>query len=1016
MANFGILAKLGLDASGLKKGLSEAKGSAEKFGVALGAVVKAGAIAAGAAITAMTMKGVKDFVEFEKKMSEVFTLLPGASQKAMGALTDDMRELARTIGIDTTDAVNGLYQAISAGVPKENAADFLKIAAKAAIAGVSDLETSVGALTTILNGYSMETSQAERVSDVLFSVVKNGVTTFGELGTNIGKVTPLAAALGISIEDLGGMFVVLTKQMGAGKTAEAATSLRSMLAELGKASMKAFKNFQEASGTTFPKFIKEGGSVKDALKLLTEHAERSGKSLVDMFRGVEAGMGALMLAKNGTRDLGAAMAAVAGDTGAMRQAYEVMAATTAQKMEQMKASMKDMGMTLGAIVMPMVQAAVGGLTKTFDVLRVGVTKSLAWIEENPRTIRFLVKSFKALAAVLLLVQAKAILLGIGMAALRTGMIVFNLTIGKMIAGWRALTIAMAANPIGAIVAVAAAAAAILAFGSAAGDAAKAVKEGLNEVLQQSRDRTENLRESTKRYRQETKDLLATLTEMQKMEALGAAGVTESQSALEIEKDRLATARQRYKEGLESHARLTKEEDKARKDALVRLKEFEKLHKKAEDRAIFRQGLQEGYAGITRDLAALEKEIATAKIDEADALRNIKDLTEKVAAQEAGRIKSFKEAKQIIEDTRREWSLSRTEMGKVQLLNEKVIRLERERKALLAPLAKGRALEADSLEKLKKLDLDLLNTEKQIADILGNRVNKLRAQEVKILQDELNFLQGQLALEGQLADAAREGAKAAEDRVAVLRKAHEEAVKGVDAQRKFWNVDVKGNPVANVREMRKEFNAMRRGGTFKGTFKEFEEMKKEEMRAAVAKRDAIVKEGKDKKQEAAELRKKEGEHIKKWQEISDKIVVAKTKLLDRENELLDKEKKTLEQITDERIKLENALGDVRDALAGAQGAVAPPIAQAMQGLGNQLGNLGAVIGNAAGMAGGASAGGGLFGTSGGTGGAGGGSGAATETEVSLPDVEGDQATDQRLDNIDEKLGDIRNSIEGGVRNL
>ena len=141
-----------------------------------------------------------------------------SNQKSMGKMQEDVRRLATTMGVDLTDAVNGLYQAISAGVPSSNAVSFLETASKTAIAGVATLEDSVGALTTILNGYGMEVREANKVSDVLFSVVKNGVTTMTELGQNIGKVTPIASALGVEIDEVGAMFATLTKQMGSGKT------------------------------------------------------------------------------------------------------------------------------------------------------------------------------------------------------------------------------------------------------------------------------------------------------------------------------------------------------------------------------------------------------------------------------------------------------------------------------------------------------------------------------------------------------------------------------------------------------------------------------------------------------------------------------------------------------------------------------------------------------------------------------------------------------------------------------
>jgi len=316
-----ILARLGLDSSDFKSGLSDASRQTSGFSSTLTSAVTSAAKLAGAALAGLAIKGTADMVRFQKGISEVFTLMPGISKAAMGQMEEDVRKLSVTMGIDLNDAVSSLYQAISAGVDPNNAIDFLKQSAKTAIGGVATLEDSVGALTTIINGYGMSAKEATRVSDVLFSVVKNGVTNMTELGQNIGKVTPIAASLGVTIEEVGAMFAVLTKQMGAGKTAEAGTAIRSMLAELAKEGMKANENFKALGKGGFKEFIANGGQVGEALMMMKENAEASGKSLMDLFRGVEAGNGALMLVTQGGKELSAQLRNVQQDAGATQTAF-----------------------------------------------------------------------------------------------------------------------------------------------------------------------------------------------------------------------------------------------------------------------------------------------------------------------------------------------------------------------------------------------------------------------------------------------------------------------------------------------------------------------------------------------------------------------------------------------------------------------------------------------------------------------------------------------------------------------
>ncbi len=110
------------------------------------------------------------------------------------------------------DAVGGLYQALSAGIPPDNAIEFLRTSGKAAVAGVSNIETAVDGISSVLNAYSMGMQGTGKISDLFFETVRLGKTTFDELAQNIGKVAPIANSAGVGIDQLFGAYATLTKQ------------------------------------------------------------------------------------------------------------------------------------------------------------------------------------------------------------------------------------------------------------------------------------------------------------------------------------------------------------------------------------------------------------------------------------------------------------------------------------------------------------------------------------------------------------------------------------------------------------------------------------------------------------------------------------------------------------------------------------------------------------------------------------------------------------------------------------
>ena len=112
---------------------------------------------------------IKSGAEIEKAFSEVRTLLPQIGDEAFGALQADVLAFAKETGTTTSVAIPALYQAISAGVPTDNVVDFMRIASAAAIGGVTDLETAVDGITSVVNAYGAENVSAQQASDLLFT-------------------------------------------------------------------------------------------------------------------------------------------------------------------------------------------------------------------------------------------------------------------------------------------------------------------------------------------------------------------------------------------------------------------------------------------------------------------------------------------------------------------------------------------------------------------------------------------------------------------------------------------------------------------------------------------------------------------------------------------------------------------------------------------------------------------------------------------------------------------------------
>lgn len=304
------------------RGMSDLKTQALADLKAVSLAVSASAGAAAAAAGAMGMAGLQAFSSFEKGMNEVFTLLPGMTASAKEKMAADVNAMAAEMSVLPSQVIPALYQALSSGVPSDNVFAFLKIAQQAAVGGVTTLAESVKGLASVVNAYGADVIDAGRASDIMFTTVRLGMTTFGELSGSLFNVAPVAASLGVKFEEVAAAMAAIT--LAGTPTSVAATSLRAALAELGKAGGIAYENFKKISGVGFPEFISKGGTFQQALIMMKEHAAKTGTRFEDLFGAIEAVGAVSILAGKGAKTFADDLAAMNGSAGATGTAFEQM--------------------------------------------------------------------------------------------------------------------------------------------------------------------------------------------------------------------------------------------------------------------------------------------------------------------------------------------------------------------------------------------------------------------------------------------------------------------------------------------------------------------------------------------------------------------------------------------------------------------------------------------------------------------------------------------------------------------
>ena len=379
---FDLYAEISLDNSSYMEGLKTSEGAGKDFESSLKdntSKTKTGFDTLSTAVSAcktvlatvgigFTMdKVIKGLSEAYNEATKLDEKLRGAST-LYGSVAVDQTKLVdnlKSISLQTGESLEVLgqtvYDAMSAGVqPTEDMAEVLQVvsaSSKLAKAGFTDTNTAMKASLSVINAYGMGIENINKVSDILLNTQNLGVTTVGELSNALSKVTPVASAFGVSIENVTSALALMTKQ--GTNTEVASTGLSSILSELGKSGTTASENLQKASlsagltETSFKGLLDSGKSLGDILDIMSQYAEQNNLSLVDMFSSIEAGKSALQITNAGAEEFNKTLDSMETATGLVSESFEKMV-TPSQKLDSAIATLKT---TIGEKLKPAVDSA-----------------------------------------------------------------------------------------------------------------------------------------------------------------------------------------------------------------------------------------------------------------------------------------------------------------------------------------------------------------------------------------------------------------------------------------------------------------------------------------------------------------------------------------------------------------------------------------------------------------------------------------------------------------------------------
>ncbi len=180
---------------------------------------------AGAGLSA----GIRLIADFEQQMSTV-AAITGATTDQFAALREEAQRLGDTTRFSASQAAEGMQFLARAGFEVDEILESVDDTLLLAQAGALGLGRAADIASNILTGFRLEAAEASRVVDVLALASNSANTNVEQLGEAMKFVAPVAAGLGVSVEEAAAAVSALSDAGLQGSLA--GTGLRRVLSEL----------------------------------------------------------------------------------------------------------------------------------------------------------------------------------------------------------------------------------------------------------------------------------------------------------------------------------------------------------------------------------------------------------------------------------------------------------------------------------------------------------------------------------------------------------------------------------------------------------------------------------------------------------------------------------------------------------------------------------------------------------------------------------------------------------------
>jgi TP901 family phage tail tape measure protein len=318
--------------------------------------------------------------EYSRAIAEVNSILP-KNQKLTEAQIDTFIRLSSLYGKSAQSEAKAFYEIVSGGV--EDTATAFKIlrqANEAATAGLTDVNVAAKVLTSTFNAFAQQGTTVNQITDSLFQAVKDGQTTFNELSSTLGRVAPIAASVGIRIDEVAGSIAFLTKS--GIQTDQAITGLRAVLSSIIKPSKEAADEANRLGISFGAQAIQKAGGFSNFLNQIRVATNGSSASIARLFGDVNAINTVIAISNGNFKDFTKTLESNKNSIGATSLASKELKDSFDFKAAQAEQSIKNLATSFSVFLLPALLTTLNGFKELTGIGKVSVE-----LDENRKRLK-----------------------------------------------------------------------------------------------------------------------------------------------------------------------------------------------------------------------------------------------------------------------------------------------------------------------------------------------------------------------------------------------------------------------------------------------------------------------------------------------------------------------------------------------------------------------------------------------------------------------------------------------------